>query len=404
MAPPIYNKDRIFNLPYEIRGTQQGMTSADFKQVQEKEQSNVKKNEAKKQKCLAKGPGWYWDEATGTCVQGQQPMKLDLKNVIDLSKPAPTTNAAPTPNKFGAEIPGKYDEAKGGYVTDDGKIFPTTNKEWVPTYSYEGVEMNKDGTVSVRKGDVVKTMSKEEYDNYVDLLSGRGGNESNIAKELMALPDEKAFNVQKQQARMQELMRLAEQGLLTPQEIQAIQGANPNIAQALGAGLSSVIPGLVGGAAAGAAGGALVGGVGAIPGAVIGGAAGALGTFLNGVKGNIKSQQSGEFAADQTALSRGQTMLRSLITDTNQNPQNAAENIQLFYKTLNMIDAAHARTYKDSQEDLNKFLGNDGTEQLAKFEVFNATMRQYYINRFEASLLQPDATMNLINEEDLEQE
>jgi hypothetical protein len=36
-----------------------------------------------------------------------------------------------------------------------------------------------------------------------------------------------------------------------------------------------------------------------------------------------------------------------------------------------MIDVAHARTYRDSQENLNKFLGNDGTEQLAKFEVFD---------------------------------
>jgi len=208
---------------------------------------------------------------------------------------------------------------------------------------------------------------------------------------------------------IQRLTQLAQQGLLTPQEMQAIQGASPDIGQALGAGGIGVIPGaagglatgigagILGGAISGAAAGSVVPGIGT----VILGAAGALTGFLIAVKGNIKKQQTEQFAADTLALTKGNTFLRSLITDTNQNPQNAPDNIALFYKTLNMIDAAHVKTYRDSQENLNKFLGEDGTVQLARFETFNSTLRAYYINRFNIALNNPDPNQVLLGSEDL---
>jgi hypothetical protein len=336
--------------------------------------------------------GGIWDPVNKIC----RPKPKEQTQQQQQPEQAPTT-----PKIWGTPIAGKYDKERGGYVTDSGAFYKTSDENFVPTHTYEGVDFNKDGTVSVRKGDTVITASKEEYENYLKLTAGQGGLPTAKAKELMALPNEEQFGQQQQQARMQKLMELAQQGLITSEELQAIQGATPNWGQAAGAGLTSVIPGLAGGAVAGAVAGAAVGGVGAPVGAVIGGAAGALGTFLSGARSSIKQQQAGEFSADQTALSRGQTMLRSLITDTNRNPQNAPENIALFYQTLSMIDVAHARTYRDSQEDLNKFLGNDGTEQLAKFEVFDSTMRQYYIQAFEASLMQPNPNMNLITEEDL---
>lgn len=215
------------------------------------------------------------------------------------------------------------------------------------------------------------------------------------------------------QARNEQLVQRAQQGLLTSQELQTIQGANPSIGQALGAGAAGALPGVVGGAAtgllgglaAGAAGGAIAGtAITPVIGTAIGAVGGALVGFLVAMRNNIKSQQTDQFAADQTALAKGQTMLRSLITDTNQNPQNAPENIALFYQTLNMIDAAHMKTWKDSQENLNKFLGNDGTTQLAKFETFDAAMRQYYINRFETALAMPDPNQILITAEDMANE
>jgi len=221
-----------------------------------------------------------------------------------------------------------------------------------------------------------------------------------------------AQNQVEQQQRTQQLVQMAQQGLLTQQELQTITGANPDMSQALGAGAVGVLPGAIGGAATGllaGAGAAAIGGAGA--GAAMGagtplsialGGIGAVTGFLVAVRNNIKSQQSGEFAADQTALTKGSTFLRSLITDTNQNPSHAPENIELFYKTLNMIDAAHTKTFRDSQENLNQFLGLDGTPQLAKFETFDATVRAYYVNRFETALAMPDPNAILITTEDME--
>jgi len=207
---------------------------------------------------------------------------------------------------------------------------------------------------------------------------------------------------QEQGAQNQELLSQAQNTLLTPEELRHAAGSDVNIGQAIGAGFANLVPSTVGGAAGGAAIGAFAGGVGAIPGAVIGGVGGAITGFLSGVRTSIKSQQSDAFAADQTALTKGSTYLKSLITDTNQNPENAAENIELFYKTLNMIDAAHNKTRKDSEEDLNKWLGNDGSVQLAKFDVFDTTMKQYYISRFQTALNAPNPNDIMIGIEDID--
>jgi hypothetical protein len=218
-----------------------------------------------------------------------------------------------------------------------------------------------------------------------------------------ALPGtEPAGTAQAQMERQQQIQRLtqaAQEGSLTPQELQNIEGSSPDMRQAAGAGL---LQGTLAGGGAGLAVGAAAGlGVASPITAPVGAAVGLLFGFLNGIRSNIKNQQADQFAADQTALSKGQTMLRALITDTNQNPQNAPENIALFYHTLNMIDAAHAKTWKDSQENLNKFMGNDGTPQLAKFETFDAAMRVYYLNRFETALAQPNPNTILLTSEDL---
>lgn len=215
-------------------------------------------------------------------------------------------------------------------------------------------------------------------------------------------PNTAELMLQQQQATQtaqqnQQLLQRAQSGLLTPEELQNISGAKLDVSQTLGAGAVSAAPGIVAGAVGGATIGALGGPVGAVGGAILGG----VGAFLSGMKSNIKSQQTGEFSADRAALTKGERYLRSLITDTNQNPQNAPENIALFYQTLNMIDAAHAKTWKDSQEDLNRFLGNDGTPELAKFETFDNTMRQYYISQFETALAMPDPTRMMITAEDL---
>lgn len=217
-----------------------------------------------------------------------------------------------------------------------------------------------------------------------------------------------------QQQAIQEALAAAQRGIATPEQLALVQGASPDIGQALGAGAIGAVPGLIGGAVAGGLTGAGIGaaagavggaGVGAIPGAVVGGIVGAVGgaltTFLTSTKSNIAGQQTEEFARDTEALRKGDRYLRALVTDTNRNPQNAPQNIALFYQTLNMIDAAHAKTWKDSQENLNRFLGKDGTQELARFEVFDSTMRTYYIQQFQTALAAPNPNLNLVTPEEL---
>lgn len=308
----------------------------------------------------------------------------------------------PAPNPLNAgtyenKLKGEYDSKRGGYVTSEGKFYPTGNPDFRPGETDSNITFNKDKTVTVQKGEVSQTLTPEEYKT----LQGQSGALTDKVKEIGLAPNLR-------ERKIQQLIQMAQEGLLTQEELSLIGGADLNVGQALGAGIAGAAPGLIGGAttgvlagiAGGAATGAAAGGF-VTPAAIALGAAGAVTGFLVAVRSNIKSQQAGEFAADQTALTKGERYLRSLITDTNQNPQNAPENIALFYQTLNLIDAAHAKTWKDSQENLNKHLGNDGTQQLAKFEVFDQTMRNYYISQFNTALQTPNPNQILITSEDL---
>jgi len=330
-------------------------------------QINTIPAETEKQKCIAQGGSW--DEANQTCILVKSVGKSPIQN---------TTTKQETPTQ--------QDIQK---VTE-----PQTPSNLMG------------GTLRDAQGNII-TQTKESLEadrlEIARLKASEGGIGS---KEALLQKQEQ----QKTQERNAQLLQMAQNGLLSQDELQTITGAKLDVGQALGAGVAGSLPGVVGGAATGLIGGALGGAAGGaiagtavtpVIGTAIGAALGAVGGFLVAVRSNIKSQQTGEFAADQTALTKGDRYLRSLITDTNKNPQNAPENIALFYQTLNNIDAAHAKTWRDSQEDLNKWLGNDGTPQLAKFDTFDATMRQYYISQMETALLQPDNTRSLITEDDL---
>lgn len=326
-----------------------------------------------KRKCIASGG--KWDDKTHTCS-------------LPFSKPSEDPykiSAGGGSSKPAEDYSGYYDPEKKAFITNSGKVYPTGNPDFRPGPTDEQIEHLKNGNVKVTRAGQEWILSPAEWKT---LNEGKGAITNKI-QEIRAAPN-------LQQQRMQQLLQAAQAGLLTPEQLQSIGGSDVNVSEALGAGAVGAIPGVIGGAVGGATVGALGGPIGAVAGAVIGG----LGTFLTSVRGNIKGQQTGEFAADASALSKGERYLRSLVTDTNQNPQNAAENIALFYQTLNLIDAAHAKTWKDSQEDLNVFLGNDGTPQLAKFEVFDNTMRQYYISQFNTALNAPDPNKFLLTAED----
>lgn len=351
-----------YNPTFPQFGTSQGLVDPTLnKQVIDQEE----RDRIKKAKAECKAQGGTWNEATQSCDLPLDKQKINPKIIEGIvsgeqSKEQTQQNVKLTAPEY---IRDEETGAIKGIKLPDGRTFLGINKKEIDALA----------------------------SNYMSKTTPPEG----------TVPAGTARTTAERQAQIQRLTELAQQGLLTPEELQQIEGASTDWGQALGAGVAGVIPGLLGGAAAGAIAGAPIAGVGAIPGAIGGAIVGGLGTFLTSMRSNIKSQQTGQFSADTTALTKGERMLRSLITDTNQNPQNAAENIALFYHTLNLIDAAHAKTWKDSQENLNVFLGNDGTPQLAKFNTFDATMRLYYTSQFETALAQPDATRVLITAEDL---
>jgi len=367
--------------PYVTRGTTTEL-------IPTPSAEELAQRELKRKKAECKANGGVWDDAAQVCRFPLEKQLKDFKVQPELMKEQTQVDT-----EF---VKGKYDPQRGGFVAESGAFYPTTNPDFRPKSQVERrVVFNKEGTVTMMGADGKPiTLSKEEYETFL----GRGGALTSNVQAAQNLPTFETVRIQ----RLQQLQKLAEQGLLTPQELQAIQGASMDISQALGAGAVATSAGLIGGAIGR---GAMAMGGAAIGGAAIGGAAfpliGAVGGFLIGVRSNLKQQQKEAFAVDQLALTKGERYLRTLITDTNKNPQNAPENIALFYQTLNMIDAAHAKTWKDSQESLNKFLGNDGSPQLAKFDIFDATMRRYYIDQFTMALQRPNPNMNLITAEDL---
>jgi len=170
--------------------------------------------------------------------------------------------------------------------------------------------------------------------------------------------------------RLQELMALGDQGILSPAELGALQEADIDWGQALTAGAARVLPGLAGGAAGGAALGLVgSGGVLSIPGAIIGGLAGAVTGMLSGVMGNIKTQQRGEIGAATDVLSQARSNLRQLRMIAETDPTRAEEAVKLYYDQISQVQRAHRQIQLETQGNLNKFM-EDGTDILSDFELF----------------------------------
>jgi hypothetical protein len=177
------------------------------------------------------------------------------------------------------------------------------------------------------------------------------------------------------QARNQELLKLGEQGILTPQELDAlnIQEAPIDWSQAGTAGLAGAIPGLAG-LAVGA--GLTASGVGAIAGIPIAAVsalsvAGAITGIVLGMKSNIAKQQRGEIAKTKDVLAAAKTNMKAAVTIASKDPKQADTAIELYYQQLREVQKAQRKLQRETAGDLNKFM-EDGTEDLSDFELFLA--------------------------------
>ena len=188
---------------------------------------------------------------------------------------------------------------------------------------------------------------------------------------------------------------------VNPEDIEAFQ---PDLGRTLGAGVTGAIGGVVQGAAGGALLGSAGAGVGAVPGALAGAGIGAIGGIYSGAKSSIATQLAGEISSGRTVIERIQTNLGSIVTDTNQNPNNAAENLQMFNAQLKIAEEAYIKLQKEVKRDVNQFLDKDATEVLVKFELFYAAggQKDFFENQMTAALMNPDPTKLLLSNTEIE--
>jgi len=301
-------------------------------------------------KQICKAQGGKWDEDSQQCIS-----KVNLKEIQEQEKESKPKGTA-----------GAYNAERGGFVTDEGKLFPTDNPDFVPNANpYNNVIFNKDNTVTVSKGDVTKTLSKEEH----EALRGGGGMLSNQVKELSAVPSEQ------QAALLESLGGLGEVGQLTP-----TQPASLDWGQAISAALAGSASYAAGGAALGLV---TTGGAGSVPLAVAGG----VGGFVTSLLSNIKSQQQGEIGAANVELTAARTQMRQLAMLASRDPANVDMYISWYNEQKTRIYQAQRQLKSETSGNL-KTWGDDGRKDLANFDAFLRAggLSDIYAARLQASL------------------
>ena len=210
-----------------------------------------------------------------------------------------------------------------------------------------------------------------------------------------------AQDVQAQQARsqrVQQLMQMGEQGLLSEQELNAIQQADIDWGQAGTAGLMQAAPGLLGAGAAalgakalGVGAAATATGVGAPVG--LGLAAGGLALYAasklwSGVQANIATQQKGEIGASTQIVDKARSNMRHLRMVAEQDPTKAGEAIEGYYFWVSKVQEGERKVKMETQGNLNKYM-EDGTDILSKFELFLGEQGEayWYKERLQQALM-----------------
>lgn len=202
---------------------------------------------------------------------------------------------------------------------------------------------------------------------------------------------------------LQVLEKYKTSGAISPEDLATLSPSEIDYVQAVLTGSSSAVIGAAGTALTGAAGGALVGGpagglVGAVGGAVLGAVSGA----VLGIKSDIKSQLAGNIGKSGPALEKGESNLRTIITNINAGG-NPVEGVNLFYQQLAAIDLAHQQLKLDTQRSLSKFTGEDGTAELGKYVVFNNQTRAMLERELAQAIANPNPNKILVTPEELTQ-
>ena len=299
--------------PYQVN--QQSLTNLGDQAVAAGLAADKKVNAEKTPKQLCEEKGGSWDDVTQTCILAPQKGVDTSANVTDVKPPTNQT------------LGGK------------------------PVFNYRGTEVDKATYEALNKR----------------------GNPKALTSEQQAQFNQAQANTPEAQAQAQREQALSQLGLSPEQimQIQAQAGEAPiDWGQAITAGIANFLPSAVAGGVGGAAIG-LVGSGGALsaPLAIAGGVGGALTGFFNGVRSNIKSQQSGEIQSTQKALTNVKSNLRQIRMLAQADPSRADEAVELYNQQMALAYAAQAKLKRETSGNLNAFM-DDGTEKLAEFDLF----------------------------------
>ena len=199
--------------------------------------------------------------------------------------------------------------------------------------------------------------------------------------------------LQRQQEQTQVGIQLAQQvGQPTAVAQQQVQPSEVDVKQLLGSAGGGVLPGAVTGAGASLLGaGGVAGTVALTPVAL-----GALTVALTSARSNLKAQRQGEITAGGEALPDGVRNLRTFISGANANPALADTYLQQFNEQLDYIDLAESKLKLDAHSNVNKFVGVDGTPQLADFNRYRTEgLRANLILQMQVALATPDPAKGL---------
>jgi outer membrane lipoprotein SlyB len=256
--------------------------------------------------------------------------------------------------------------------------------------------------------DPVKLLqAKESGQAYIqsrERLRAKGLSKREAGRALIGEEERKLLERQQIQEEEQELIErqellkgITEATTPTPEDIRL------DYRQAIGAGVTGIVPGALSGAAIGGAGGAVAAGPpGAFVGAVGLGIAGGVGTFTTLFIANLRTQQSDFVGREVFNIREGEKNLRIVIQNTNLGAD-PTDQIIAFNDVLMRIDQARSNAKQEAREG-SKFLGVDGTKELERFEIFYAVTRGNIVTQFDQAMINPNPNKITIQSEEIQSE
>ncbi len=349
------------------RGTRTDLTPKDFEPTTLRKVQEAAIEAGDRADCLAKGG--KWDPQTKTCVLPGQEFNINIEKALQaepLTPPQETTQE---------EIKGEFDTIKGGFVTEEGQVFPTDNPNFRPSrQTDQNITFNQDGTVTLSSPDgEAVTLTQEEYDTF----RGGGGNVTAAVQQARSLPNVEQFQAQQLAGQVGQFQDLSVSPTGFDFGEAGIVGLAEGIPSSIGwigstlagaGGLGFALGGIGRGAAAGATRGAIAGPKGAIILGVAGAAISVLASLTQSAMNNLEQQRRDMTASQIRVLTEGKQVLNQFATQAAADPANRIFYLSQFNRQLALINQAYRRLKLDTQRDVLKF--ETAVPDIYEFEVF----------------------------------